>query len=107
MLRTHHVQQAALRLWEARVGRRMPSSGLVVDRMYEAIQEDMAACGGAQCLGGYDPESDARVAWMRSVAARIRAGESPYAPADLEATVRFVLGVDVPLLERSLARCGG
>jgi hypothetical protein len=106
-MRSHHVQEAAQRLWEARAARRLPSSGLIVDRMYEAIQEDMAGCGGATVLGGYDPECDARVAWMRAVAARLRAGQPPYASPDLEATARFVLAVDAPLIERSLARCGG
>ena len=100
------MQDAALRIWQARDRGQRFSSGLLVDVLYQAAIADMMAVGGPQALGGYDPECDARVRWLREVAAAVRDGKPPYASPDVESAVRFVLGVDVPLLEESLRRCG-
>lgn len=106
-MRSHHVQEAARNLWDARERRRSLTAGGIVDAMYEAIAEDMSALGGACVTGGYDPEADVRVRWMRVVASSLRRGGRPMADADVESAVRFVLGVDVPFLEEAARRCGG
>jgi hypothetical protein len=99
-MNTQAMQALAAKLWNARDQHRLPSVSTLSSLLYDAIHADRLACGPA-----YDPETDARVAWARQIIARRRAGQSVW-HLEADAAVRFILNIDEPLLQASLARCG-
>lgn len=99
---TPAVEELCRKVWEAReVDPRRLSASDISRRMYAAITVDLVR------HGGYDPETDRRIAWLREVMMSIRIhARRIEAHPDLEQAVRFLLGIDEPALEWSARRRG-
>lgn len=89
-MRTHHVQDLALEVWELREKRSLKSRAAVLGRLiYQQVAADIAECDD------YDPTADDRVEWLQQLARTMKTWPyrlQPMASADLEMRVAVLIG---------------
>lgn len=92
-MKTKHVQELCVELWDGRaMGRVLPEPIVLTRALYWAVSRDLAECVS------YDPEGDGRVRWVRALVrsrARVGAqGRRAQARPAVEALAAFLLGRD-------------